>query len=1110
MTAVPTPAPPAAAPPAPSLPPPPPTSAVDVFRTRQTSRRAVVVVFYRGERSRFCRTWLRRWLSVPALARRLRLADTALLFVSSQSQGKAYSVAAQSGVPEHLLDRLIYFLGDPAHGLAAHLERARLLAPVVTNPTGHRAHAWVYPNGMVQPAVVAAAADGRPLFAWAMQPSFRNAGGKLERPDPWDAWDYIEQKLDRARAGAIEPVPTPVPATVAMPLTTVRGAGATARVAAAAADAAEAAAREGAPSADAPPPPAIAPDAAKESIPPAPPLPKESTFPLAPAFPDVPDNLESHALPAADLRAPEEAFPSAEGLPSLEDAVASGSGSSEPYAPALPHVRSSLSDLAASAMGSNDASLSSIEAGKARVQFSLADTVVIEPRAGRDSLRSDGTGPKTPDISLLQAGPGQFDDASPVSARSAGVVAAEMARKGADDRQEMLPRAPTGLERVSTPGSDGPDSGRELIVDEFEVDEYVDELDDIAELEPVAVVAPVVEAASAQKETKSAPIEDNSVSASRNTVRNLIEKWAQLDAAQFGNVNPDAPPAVRPEEPANAVENQSAIEGSTVPDASYVAPKSVESVEAMMIDSGAPSPSVSVPECGEDEVEAAPTPPEEVPENVEGNVMSSSSLEKANEMKEDRVLDEKTMESASGDEAVVPTADEDSDEGAIVKETVTEGATSGTASEKDGDVDVASDAVEAVEAPLMSGDDDDDHVAEAGASVKENVPADGNVQRYEAEMKQEAVLDVEKDDEKRLKQLEKKAKKVEFLVASKDDEEGETKTQTSGATDAASPARKLSANMSPAERQGGWFSQNILSRLSKGSSEQPSFLQRRNMEQSPDFLRVPVSEDLAHDDGVLAIQRARDESAEAEAKAGPKAGKDKEEGDLEEIPLQDDRATDAGGPAARAKKIFSGVRVRSLPRNMSADAAAAVAKKGEEGQDDDEGAKLGRKLSLFSGSLKRAEQGAGPSRPRRHPFARAGARSGGVSPPDDEVAEGVDRRTAGLGRSSRKGREEDDADEATVRRKISLAKIGDAMMSKISVSYNPAAREENAAGPDVRRSSLRFARGNGNDTADLRRANTNVGGPSVGAGAREAQTQQTQNSAGFGRRLWSRWAKTKS
>jgi hypothetical protein len=155
---------------------------------------------------------------VPALERRLRLGGAAILFVSAQSQGKAYSVAAGVGVGERMIDDLLVeFLGDPSHDLARYLSEADLLHPIVTNPDGHKAHGWYFDYGLVQPAIVAVvgsssspSASSPPLgssaqevrlaneivlFSWAMRPSFRNAGGQLERPDPFEAWDYLERKL---------------------------------------------------------------------------------------------------------------------------------------------------------------------------------------------------------------------------------------------------------------------------------------------------------------------------------------------------------------------------------------------------------------------------------------------------------------------------------------------------------------------------------------------------------------------------------------------------------------------------------------------------------------------------------------------------------------------------------------------------------------------------------------------------------------------------------------------------------------------------------------------------------------------------------------------------
>lgn len=131
--------------------------------------------------------------------RRLDLADVFLLFISSQSQGKAYSVADQIAGRKPVLDTRVFFFGDPEHLLVNHLIELGLSRPVITNPDSHRAHGWVFDYGMVQPAVVALGADSAVLYEWTNKPSLLNVAGKLDRPDPWDVWDRIERRIDRVR-----------------------------------------------------------------------------------------------------------------------------------------------------------------------------------------------------------------------------------------------------------------------------------------------------------------------------------------------------------------------------------------------------------------------------------------------------------------------------------------------------------------------------------------------------------------------------------------------------------------------------------------------------------------------------------------------------------------------------------------------------------------------------------------------------------------------------------------------------------------------------------------------------------------------------------------------
>lgn len=174
-------------------------TAIEKCKNRLASGQTTVLVFYRGERSFFCRQWLRRWLTIPALDRRLELADVVILFTTSQSQGKAFSVADQIAGQHSLLDRRLFFFGDPEHLLVNYLTEQGISKPVITNPDSHRAHGWVFDFGMVQPAVVAITADSTVVYDWTSKPSLLNVAGKLDRPDPWDVWDCIERRLDRIR-----------------------------------------------------------------------------------------------------------------------------------------------------------------------------------------------------------------------------------------------------------------------------------------------------------------------------------------------------------------------------------------------------------------------------------------------------------------------------------------------------------------------------------------------------------------------------------------------------------------------------------------------------------------------------------------------------------------------------------------------------------------------------------------------------------------------------------------------------------------------------------------------------------------------------------------------
>lgn len=166
-------------------------SALDVFKHRLASGHISVLVFYRGERSFFCRQWLRRWLTIPALERRLELADVVVLFTSSQSQGKAFSVTDQIAGHHSLLDRRLLFFGDPEHLLINCLIERGISKPVITNPDSHRAHGWVFDYGMVQPAIVAITSDSAIVYDWTSKPTILSVAGKLDRPDPWDIWDCI-------------------------------------------------------------------------------------------------------------------------------------------------------------------------------------------------------------------------------------------------------------------------------------------------------------------------------------------------------------------------------------------------------------------------------------------------------------------------------------------------------------------------------------------------------------------------------------------------------------------------------------------------------------------------------------------------------------------------------------------------------------------------------------------------------------------------------------------------------------------------------------------------------------------------------------------------------
>lgn len=187
---------------------------MQLFKRRLASGQTSVLVFYRGERSFFCRQWLRRWLTIPALDRRLQLSDVVIFFTSSQSQGKAFSVADQIAAQHSLLDRRLFFIGDPEHLLANALPQFGINKPIITNPDSHRAHGWVFDYGMVQPAIIAVSTDSTVIYDWTSKPSILNVAGKLDRPDPWDVWDCIERRLDRiriskARASRLSTLPPP-------------------------------------------------------------------------------------------------------------------------------------------------------------------------------------------------------------------------------------------------------------------------------------------------------------------------------------------------------------------------------------------------------------------------------------------------------------------------------------------------------------------------------------------------------------------------------------------------------------------------------------------------------------------------------------------------------------------------------------------------------------------------------------------------------------------------------------------------------------------------------------------------------------------------------------
>ncbi|CAN8068877.1 unnamed protein product [Agarophyton chilense] len=171
-------------------------SALHLFQARIEARLPSIVVFFRGERSFFCKQWLRRWLSIRGLSPRLRQLNVALIFVSSQSQGKAFSVADQLARNRNDLRENVFFFGDPENALVHYLRHNSIPAPVVTNPELHRAHGWLFEHGMVQPAVLAIF-EHTVLYQWCSRPSFLNGAGKLDRPDPWQIWDTIESEMER-------------------------------------------------------------------------------------------------------------------------------------------------------------------------------------------------------------------------------------------------------------------------------------------------------------------------------------------------------------------------------------------------------------------------------------------------------------------------------------------------------------------------------------------------------------------------------------------------------------------------------------------------------------------------------------------------------------------------------------------------------------------------------------------------------------------------------------------------------------------------------------------------------------------------------------------------
>lgn len=171
------------------------------YQRLEVTYQLVIVAFYRGAWCAVCCAWISCFQDAqPSLKSFLERNNACLVLVSAQDARQMQRLVHE--LPGLNFER-VYILADEETAFANWWNERGFGQVFISAPTTR--YGYRYPHGLLQPALFTLR-NGELIYSWSSQPSIRNLGGAIERPDPSKVLMAIEQRLyenDHDRTGAI-------------------------------------------------------------------------------------------------------------------------------------------------------------------------------------------------------------------------------------------------------------------------------------------------------------------------------------------------------------------------------------------------------------------------------------------------------------------------------------------------------------------------------------------------------------------------------------------------------------------------------------------------------------------------------------------------------------------------------------------------------------------------------------------------------------------------------------------------------------------------------------------------------------------------------------------